>query len=83
MATTYDCGHGCTITCPDGGGCVYHKESGRCTTFCNDDLGKLEYKGKGTFKEFSDCIRESDTVDITFNNVTLSEISRLLESIKG
>jgi hypothetical protein len=34
---TFDCGHGCAVTCPDGGACLYCHDNGDCMLYCVGD----------------------------------------------
>jgi hypothetical protein len=77
MATTYNCGPTCTITCPDGGGCVYSKTSGRCTKWCNDARGRLVAdRGNGPLELTADTL-----LTVNFDNVTVAQLARVLQEI--
>lgn len=80
MSTTFDCGHGCKITCPDGGGCIYWHDTGHCDTFCNDDKGGLEYKGGKSPRSLSEREVASVKVDISFKDVSPAALRKLLEA---
>ena len=77
MSTTFDCGHGCKITCPDGGGCVYDNVTGNCTKFCNNAQGVLESTGGDP--QFA--VHADSKLTVHFQDVTPSEIARVLREL--
>lgn len=76
-----DCGHGCSVSCPDGGGCVYNHSTGSCCTFCNGDDDINCSDGKNTLQDVADSLKEGGKIDIKLNGVTFSDLSRLMESL--
>jgi hypothetical protein len=74
----FDCGHGCSIECPDGGGCVYSSTTHRCKTFCNHH-GVLEMQAEGKeSKEKPEPITKDAKLTIRFENVTSEELKKAL-----
>jgi hypothetical protein len=81
MSETFDCGHGCKITCPDGGGCIYWQDTGHCDTFCNDDAGALQYQGKQQPRKLSKNESQSVKVDFSFRDVSGPQLLALLRNV--
>ena len=77
MSETYDCGHGCSITCPAGGGCLYDHETGHCYTFCNSTAGVLELKSKLRPQPVDPEKRASQKFDVSMKAVTPDALKRL------
>lgn len=78
---TYDCGHGCSITCKGGGGCVYNHSTGKCSTFCNDEKGALELKSSGDVRLFEKPEAGDARVEVKFDNVSPAELARVLREV--
>jgi hypothetical protein len=78
MSETFDCGHGCKITCPDGGGCIYNEDTHQCSTFCNDTQGILK-AAAGADPKFA--IQGDSKVTIHFKDVTPSAVAELLRNL--
>ena len=74
---TFNCGHGCSITCPDGGGCVYNHNTGGCSTFCNEQ-GVMELKSTGTAEGKATSVAKDAKLTIRFENVTPKELKKAL-----
>jgi len=76
-----DCGHGCKISCPDGGGCAYYHGTGECITFCNGDDGKLKFMGEGRPPLVASKDLETTKVDVSFHDVTAAELQKALRAM--
>jgi len=76
MANTYDCGHGCKITCPAGGGCIYSHDTGRCTTFCKKQ-GTLQIAEKSQLI----TVKPEDQITIYFEDVSIADVARLFRDL--
>jgi len=63
---TCNAGHGCSITCSGGCGCVYSHSSGKCTCKC---FGK---KAPDTSDEIPK-LRPDELVDISMTEITIRE----------
>ena len=71
MPESYDCGHGCKITCSDGGGCAYSRTSGKCMTWCEPDDPK--------FKELA--LNRSSKLDISIRDISVARLERILKAL--
>lgn len=75
---TYDCGHGCKITCPAGGGCIYWHDYKKCSTFCNKTKGKgfeaFETEDIGPLNRESRC-------DISLKDVRIGDAITILQKM--
>ena len=74
LAETMDCGNGCTVTCPDGGGCVY--SDGKCYKFCNHN-GVIQVTPKGKPNPFA----KNAKLTIRFQNLTQEELKKALSQV--
>ncbi len=76
LTETFNCGHGCSITCPDGGGCIYNHTTGACSTFCNE---------KGEMKLTAESKREKIAKDakltVHFQDVNPEELKKALAQL--
>jgi hypothetical protein len=62
----------CSITCPNGGGCIYWRDTEECDCFCNDDQSRFKRKTPVTL----------DTkVDFFAQELKLSELASRLNEV--
>jgi hypothetical protein len=71
MPESYDCGHGCKVTCPDGGGCGYSRTSGKCMTWCEPDDPK--------FNELS--LTPASKIDLSLRDFSVARLERILKAL--
>ena len=81
MSERMDCGHGCSVTCPDGGGCIYNHSTHECCTFCNGDEDIDCEKGKNGLEKIANDLKEGGKINIKFQDMSLSDLSLLMEKL--
>lgn len=82
MSYTYNCGHGCSVTCPDGGGCLYDHDSGDCFTLCSDEDIQERSEKIETLKKIAKNLKSGGKIDIKLENISYSDLSQLMNVLE-